>query len=253
MATQTGTLQDLYQDVIDALQGRTDVTSAQVANYAAKAVREIAESYEFEELRTTGPLFAVTSGTSTYAVSNFMSTTPVISGSSTDDYSQPESFAVYVDYPNNSVVAPVRYKTPGAIETLTPSAVQGIPTWYTRLGSNFIIGPTPQLPYTMYMRYQAKHPFSVTSPTSLTEILYMPLTWYDILAYATAERIAVVKRWNDQAKYLHDILYGDPEYQTSLGKRGRPGLIAARLFQQERDEMYSTRSLTIMVGRTNPR
>lgn len=252
--TQTGTLNDLAADVIDALQGRTDVTNATIANYSAKAIREISESYPFEELRTDGPQFAVTIGTSSYPVSSWMNTgTPIFGGTVTDDYSMPESFACFVDYPTNSSVATIRYKTPAALETLTASAVQGVPTWYTRFGANIKLGPVPANAYTTFMRYQARHPFSATSPTSLSEFVFMPLSWYDILAYATAERIAVVKRWNDQAKYLHDLLWGDPEYQTSQGKRGRPGLIAARVFQQEREEPYNSRNLNIMVGRINPR
>lgn len=243
--TQTGTLQDLQSDVIDALQGRTDVTASTIANYSAKAIREISESNEFEELRTTGPNFALSIGVSTYAITSFLN--------AGDDYSMPESFAIYIDTPTNSVVGPIRYKTPTAIETLIAPATQGIPAWYTRFGANFLIGPTPNNTYTVFLRYQAKHPFSTTSPTSLTEKIYMPLSWYDILAYATAERIAVVKRWNDQAKYLHDLLYGDPEYQMTSGKRGRPGLIMARILQQERDEGYNSRSLTPLVARVNPR
>jgi hypothetical protein len=248
----TGTLQDLYQDVIDALQGRTDVTNAQVANYAAKAIREISESYPFEELRTDGPTFALTTGTSTYPITDFVNVS-TINPSGFDDFSMPESWGIYVDYPNNTVVAPVRYKTPAAIETLVASAVMGIPAWYTQFGTNFRFGPVPNANYSVFMRYQCKHPFTATSPTSLTEEIFMPLSWYDILAYAAAERIAVVKRWNDQSKYLHDILYGDPENQMSQGKRGRPGLIAARVFQQERVEAYNSRSVQPVISRYNPR
>ena len=58
-----------------------------------------------------------------------------------------------------------------------------------------------------------------------------------------------MKRWTDQVKTLHDILYGDPEYVASEGKRGRPGIIAARLFQQERDEQYGSRQLMPRVAR----
>lgn len=243
--TQTGTLSDLKSDVIDALQGRTDVTDATIANYAAKAIRELSESNEFDELRSTGPNFALTIGVSTYAITNFVN--------APDDYSMPESFAIYVDFPTNSVVGPVRYKTPAAIETLIAPATQGIPAWYSRFGANFLIGPTPNATYTTFLRYQAKHPFTVNSPTALTEKVYMPLSWYDIIAYATAERIAVVKRWNDQAQYLHGLLWGDPEFQMTSGKRGRPGLVQARILQQERDQAYNSRSLTPMVARINPR
>ena len=249
---QTGTLQDFQSDVLDALQNRTDVTAATIANYAAKTIRELSESYPFEELRVTGPTFQLTIGQVTYPITSFLGQNGPAT-SPQDIYSMPESFAIYVDFPNNTVTAPVRYKTPAGIETILAPATQGIPAWYTRFGQNFMVAPNPQQPYSMFLRYQAKHPFTTTSPTSLTEQVFMPLSWYDIIAYATAERIAIVKRWNDQAKYLHDLLWGDPEYQSSGGKRGRPGLVAARTFQQERDEAYNSRSLMPVIGRTNPR
>ena len=248
---QTGTMADIQSDVIDALQGRTDVTSQTIVNYAAKAIRELCESTQFDELRAVGPFFQVTTGLSTYPISSFMGSngpTPV-----PDVYSMPESFNVFVDFPTNGVIAPVRYKTPAAISTVTAPSTVGTPVWFTRFGSTFQIAPNPNNPYTMFLSYQAQHPFTQPQPTGLTEKIYMPLTWYDIIAYATAERIAVVKRWNDQAKYLHDLLWGDPEFQQTGGKRGRPGLVAARTLQQERDEGYNSRQFTPVIGRVNPR
>lgn len=240
---QTGTISSLKQDVIDALQGRTDITDEQIARYAARSLREITESQPFPELQTTGPLFTLTAGQAVYPISNFLNVGDV--------YSMPESFAIFVDYPDNTVKSPIRYKTPAAIETLTSSATQGIPAWYTRFGSDFHFGPVPTAPFTTFLRYQAKHPFSPVA--SLNDPIYIPSSWYDITAYATAMRIAVIKRWTDQSKELHELLYGDPEFQLSDGKRGRPGLIAARTFQQERDQKYNSRQITPIVSRVNPR
>ena len=239
----TGTIGDLKQDVIDALQGRTDISDDQISRYVARTVRELTESQPFPELQNTGPLVTLTIGQAIYPISTFLNTS--------DSYSMPESFTCFIDTPTNTVTAPIRYKTPAAIETLTASAVQGIPTWYTRFGSNFHFGPVPAAAYTVFLRYQTKHPFS-PSP-ALGDPLYMPHSWYDIVAYGAAMRIAVVKRWTDQRKELHDMLYGDPEFQNSQGKRGRPGLIAARTFQQERDEAYNSRQLSVVVSRINAR
>src|SRR5437660_1040139 len=175
--TQTGTISDLKSDIIDALQGRTDVSDATIANYSAKTIRELTESNPFEELRTTGPNFALTLGQSQYGISNFLNPP--------DKYSMPESFTIYIDYPTNTVTAPIRYRTPTAIEPLLAAAVQGIPAWYTRFGQNFAFGPVPNAGFTAFLRYQAAHPFTKTSPTDLGEALYLPLSWYDIAAYAT--------------------------------------------------------------------
>lgn len=250
--TQTGTLQDLKSDILDALQNRTDVSDATIANYASKAIREISQNYPFEELRSTGPGFALTPGVAIYPITNWMNTSTIEPGGF-DVYAMPVSMGLYVDYPNNTVVQPIDYKTPKGIEVMLAPAVQGIPSKFTRFGANLSLGPVPDNYYTTFLRYQARHPFTSVAPSALTEKVFMPLEWFDILAYATAERIAVVKRWNDQATYLHDILYGDPEFQTSEGKRGRPGLISARLFQPEQDAKYNSRQLGIRTGHYNPR
>jgi hypothetical protein len=134
---------------------------------------------------------------------------------------------------------------------MTGAATLGIPAWWTRYGGVIRVGPTPNATYTMFMRYQVKHPF--TNPGAITDPIYLPNSWFDIAAYSAAMRIAIVKRWTDQVKFLHDLLYGDPEFVNSEGKRGRPGLIAARLFQVERDQKFDTRQFTPVVGRYNVR
>ncbi len=240
---QTGTINDLKQDIIDALQGRTDVPDSQISRYAAKAITEITESQPFPELQTTGPQFALTTGVSDYNIANFLNIT--------DDYSMPESFAIFIDYPTNTVTNIIRYRTPKAIETMTAPAVIGIPAYFTRFDNNFRFGPVPNNPFTAFLRYQNKHPFSPTP--ALTDPLYFSKSWFDIVSYSAAMRICIIKRWTDQRKELHDMLYGDPEFINSQGKRGRPGLVAARLFQQERDEAYDSRQIMPVVARINPR
>lgn len=244
MPTQTGTIADVQQDVLDALQGRTDVSASTVANYAAKTIRELSESYPFEELRTTGPLVNLTISQSIYPYNIFLN--------QGDDYTSNESFAIYIDYPNNTVTGPIQYKTPNAIETMIAPATLGIPSRWTRYGTNIHLGPVPNAPYTVFMRYQILHPFSVPAP-QITDAIFMPRTWYDIIAYGAAMRICVPKRWTDQYQFLHDLLYGDPEYINSDGKRGRPGLIAARVFQVERDQKFSTRQFMPVVSRYTAR
>lgn len=241
---QTGTIADMQSDVLDALQGRTDVPASMVANYVAKTVRELTESYPFEELRTTGPQVVLTINQAIYPYVTFLNTG--------DDYTSNESFAIYVDYPNNTVPGPIIYKTPAAIETMIGPATLGIPSRWTRYGTNIHLGPVPNAAYTVFMRYQVAHPFTVPVP-QITDAIFVPKTWYDIVAYGAAMRICVPKRWPDQYQFLHDMLYGDPEYIKSDGKRGRPGLIAARVFQVERDQKFSTRQLMPVVSRYTAR
>jgi hypothetical protein len=235
---QSKTINDLIPEVVNALQGRTDVSTL-VPLYMKRALQELTDDYPFEGMKIIGPTVSLSAKQSTYPASFFLQPG--------DDYTLNSSFALYVDFPNNTVVTPIIYKTPAAIEMMISPATQGIPSRWSRYGTNILLGPTPQSPFSVFFRYQKRYQFE-ESNLSATPILVEP-AWEEIVIYATAERIAIVKRWNDQATYLHGILYGDPEYQASEGKRGRPGLISARLFQQEKDEQQGTRQLMPLVPR----
>ena len=56
-------------------------------------------------------------------------------------------------------------------------------------------------------------------------------------------------RWNDQASYIHQLLYGDPASQMKDGSPARPGLISARIFQPERDRRLSPVQISPMISR----
>jgi len=240
------TINDLVPEVINALQGRTDVQPI-VPLYIKRSIQELSESYPFPELERTGPTVQLTTNQSTYAASYFLLPN--------DDYTFANSWAIYVDYPTNSVVGPIDYRTPKAIEQMISPATTGIPSKWTRYGLNFMFGPVPNNPYSVFLRYQVRHQFPPSNDAQAlgTAAIYLPPSWDEIVVYAAAQRIAVVKRWNDQTKELHDILYGDPEYQMSEGKRGQPGLISARISQIQRDEMFNSRQLMITYPRYNAR
>lgn len=238
------TVSDLVPDVIEALQGRTDVSSI-APKYLKKAIQEVTQSYQFCELEQEGPIVPLIIGQSAYPVSYFLQPG--------DDYTMPNSFFVYIDFPTNTVKGPIDYRTPKVMEMMTSVVTQGIPSRYTRYGRNFILGPVPDQTYYVGLKYQQKHPFPQDNAAIGGTPVLLPESWHEIVVYSAAERIAVVKRWNDQRKELHDLLYGDPEYVASEGKRGRPGVISARLFQQERDEKFNNRSITPHVPRYNAR
>jgi hypothetical protein len=235
---------DLVPEVINALQQRTDV--APIAPlYIMRAIQEITESTEFEELRTTGPNVNLTQGVADYPITSFLN--------SGDDYTSPEVMTIYLDYPTNTIKSLLAYKTPAAIEIMTSSATQGLPGKFTRYGTNFRFGPTPNATYTVFLRYQRRHPFpSSTDAVAIGgQRIHVPDTWEEIIIYTAALRIAIVKRWTDQAKMYHDILYGDPEYMSSQGKLGRPGILSARILQAERDGMFNSRQLMVRISRYN--
>jgi len=238
---QSKTINDLIPEVVNALQGRTDVSTL-VPLYMKRTLQELTDNYPFEALKVTGPTVSLTQNVSTYPASFFLNPG--------DDYTIHSSFAIFVDFPKNTVVTPVVYKTPAALEVMITQATKGIPSRWTRYGTQIMLGPTPQSPFSIFFRYQKRYQFE-ESNLSATPILVDP-EWEEIAIYETAERITIVKRWNDQATYLHGIVYGDPEYQSSEGKRGRPGLFSARLFQQEKDEQQGTRQLMPLVTRSCP-
>jgi len=230
--------------VIDALQGRTDVATI-APKYIKRAVQEICESMPFEELKITGPTVQLTIGQPNYPVSFFLQPG--------DDYVQIPSFIIFVDFPNNTVQTTIQYKTVMAIDPMLGSATQGLPSRWTRYGTQIFLGPVTNNTYAVFMRYQLRHRFPLDETNLSGTMVYVPDTWEEIIYYAAAERIAVVKRWNDQATYLHQLLYGDPNSKLADGTLGRPGLIAARTLQIERDQQHNSRQLMIRTSRMNPR
>jgi hypothetical protein len=230
--------------VIDALQGRTDV-AAIAPKYIKRAVQEICESTPFEELKVTGPTVSLTIGQPSYPVSFFLN--------AGDDYVQIPSFIIFVDFPNNTVQTTIQYKTVMAIDPMLGSATQGLPSRWTRYGTQIFLGPVANNTYSVFMRYQIRHRFPLDENNLSGTLIHVPDTWEEIIAYAAAERIAVVKRWNDQATYLHNLLWGDPASQLKDGTLARPGLIAARTLQIERDQQHNSRQIMIRSSRMNPR
>lgn len=248
-AAPTGTINDLIPGVQAALQNRGDVSEAQSnpamrpSRWIKRAIQEFTESQPFEELRTTGPTVTLTALQAFYPVTFFLN--------QGDDYTFPESLAIFIDFPTNTIKQTLDYKTPKAMEQMTSNTTIGLPSRWTRYGQQIFIGPNPNQPYSMFMRYQIRHPFNDANlPTSS---LYIPDTWHEIVEMAAAEKGAIANRWNDQATYLHNALWGDPEYQMTEGKRGRPGMVAARILQPERDQSFNSRALTVLVSRYNPR
>ena len=241
----TRVIGDLIPGVREALQQRTDADNL-IPRYLRKAIIELTESTPFEELRRTGPQVTMTVGQAIYPVASFLNPG--------DDYNYPEVMVVYVDVGTNSVVDVVQYKTPQAIERMIAPATQGLPSRYTRFGPNFHFGPNPNAAYVMFLRYQVKHPFGDLSDTAIKgQPLLLPDSWEEIVEYSAALRIARVKRWNEQADIIHQQLFGDPEYVASDGKRGRPGLVSARMLQNERDSKFNSRQIGILSSRYNAR
>lgn len=239
---------DLYQGIINKLQGRTDITPQLAANWCRRALLDITESMIFEELRRVGPIVTIGPGLGVngsnfmYAISAYLNPgddytlmeDPVIFLTSTTG----QSFAT-ASQATNAVSYAMDYMTPKAIQPLI-SIGGGIPFKYTRYGQTFWFGTQPGQPYQTYLPYAVRHPFTsnlVDSP------LFIPTSWEEIVEYSAAMRGAEERRWPDMVKDLKFVLYGDPKNPME------PGILKARKMQIERDQNKSTRQLVPFVQR----
>jgi hypothetical protein len=255
------TIAELTNKVKSDLQDRSDVSETQPnpemrpSAWIRDALREITANYPFEELRVIGPLATIGPGLG-YQGSNYMYPVSLFlnSGDDVTLMEDPVIFLTTAQAVSVGLVATVGttsnvsaygmdYLSPKAIQTLLFQP-GGVPFKYTRFGNQFWFGSQPGQNYNVYLPYQVRHPFdSENLPSSIVRV---PQDWFDIISLAAAERGALKLRWNDQATFIHQILYGDPKYQQSGGEEGRPGLIAAKIFQPERDKRLSP--VQIMPG-----
>jgi hypothetical protein len=259
-AASTLKINDLIPKVAAYLQNRSDVNETQAnaelrpSAWIRDTLREITANYEFEELRIVGPLVTIGpnlgwQGSSyMYPVSLFLN--------QGDDYTlswDPVIFLTPGQAASVGLVATTSNTVGYAMDRVSEKAIQsllfipgGVPFKYCRFGNMFWFGSVPGQNYNVYLPYQRRHPFTDNLPNSP---IYIPDDWLDVLAIGSAERGATILRWNDQATYLHGLLYGDPKYQQSGGEEGRPGLISARILQPERDKRLSPVQLVPGVSR----
>lgn len=263
-AAATLTVGDLINKVKANLQNRPDVSETQAnpemrpSAWIRDTLRELTANYPFEELRKPGPVVTIGPGLGIngsnymYPVSQFLfpgddmtlAESPVIFY--TIVQAESVGFVGLIGTGNSSGIGyPMPYLTPTAIQPML-FVSGGIPSRYTRYGNQFWFGTQPNTNFNVYLPYQVRHPFLPNLPTSPVRV---PQEWFDIVAYGAAERGAVNLRWNDQATYLHNLIYGDPASQMKDGTLARPGLIAARLFQMERDRRLSSVQVGIVSER----
>jgi hypothetical protein len=229
-------INDLLPGVKLILQNRSDFMNYNPQKAIADSLKELTQSLPFEELRQDGPMKQLTVGQSGYPVTFF------VNGG--DDYSRPIAFNIFTD-PNTNIVAyPMHYETPTAFQTIR-FIPGGLPARWTRVGTNLYVGPQPNLPYTVFLVYQRRHPFN--DQNLGTSPVYAPPEFQEIIEYMAAYRMAAGPlRWMDYATQLRTLLYGDP---TADDRIANLGLIKARQYQQQLDEGQHSRSIGVVVGR----
>lgn len=267
-ASVTLTINDLIPKVQSYLQNNLNANEQQTnpemrpSAWLRDALRELTQKYPFEELRKPGPLQIIGPGLGTlgsnwaYPVSMFLypgedmtkSEDPVIfltpgqlqqANQTAAQYGIAQMAALMTT--SNQVGYSMNYLTPKAIQPLL--FIQGgVPFLYTRFGNQFWFGSQPGEQFNVYLPYQRRHPFTTDLPYSK---VYVPEDWFEVVCIAAAERGAYKLRWNDQGVALHQMLWGDPDYERSGGEEGRPGLVAGLTVQPERDRRFSPVTLTI--------
>jgi hypothetical protein len=261
-ASVTLTINDLINKVKSYLQNNSNVSESQSnpemrpSTWLRDALREITQKYTFEELRKPGPLTTIgpqlgwQGSNFAYPIKQFLypgedytkSEDPVIFltpsqfqqvNQMATQYSVPSPVALMTT--DNLVAYGMNYLSMKAIQPLL--FIQGgIPFLYTRYGNLFYFGSQPGANYNVYLPYQRKHPFSDDLAQSP---VYVPEEWFEVVSVAAAEKGAYKNRWNDQAAALHEMLWGDPDYQRSGGEEGMPGMVAALTEQPIRDKRQS--------------
>jgi hypothetical protein len=229
------------------------------------AIIELSDNYPFEQLRVTGPTVQFTPGVNSYPSSFFerpqggnpfpftfnkmiswwfyLQPPVTFAGGGLVGQANPGYNLVFRDVENievllNTLTLPQFWSQMGA----QGAAVAGIPD------ATFYVAATPNIAYFTYARYQFLHPF--TAPVALSgDAIYLPTTWYDIIEYATAERIALVLRMQDVADRFHQKIFGDPMFEATSGARGMPGLIFRRTSQTQKNQARSTRSVRMVRSR----
>lgn len=233
---------DLFDGIIAKMGNRTDLAK-RIPIWARKAILELTQTYEFEELKVTGPLTTFTANQAEYS-KNFFTI-------NNEDWTDIKSW--FLQLPTTTVGWEIKGRSLMMVEPL--SKISGIPTFWAQHGSLLIIGFNPNQAYTTQVRYQRKHPFTPQDQRNISvnsydnNEIYMPEEWQDVIEFAAAIRGATEERQFDYVNGYRDIVYGDEKYRLSDGQEGNPGLIFGLTSQQYRNKQHNERQLQPIVQR----
>lgn len=244
-------IKDLVPGVRRKLRQRDDLDEV-IPIYVKKAIIDITQNYEFEELRHTGPTINFVTGQAEYPRNFF---TLPSHGYATFIVSWFVFFSTSSTGSNSSANPTgkvMKYRQPRVVDPLT--VIPGLPTVYSQVGEqvnqgNLLVGYNPDQNYATYQRYQREHPFpEVDENTSKGALvlaqqkIYMPNDWQDILEYCAAEKACDDIGMLDVGALFHQKIYGSPTKKM-------PGLIVERMTQQQRQSDYNERQLKLRVRR----
>lgn len=239
-----GTVASLVPSVVQKCGNRQDVNSTADNSPAVVAilesVSELTETYEFEELKFRSPVGNLVQGQSEYPLSFLISGNPI----QATDITRLFTITFWFEGQTNAV-RNLKYRR---IPTVVMYAfglggsgnIETPPIYWSRYNNNISLAPAPDEDYFYFIIGQLRHP----NPTSNqgAQLIYMPDSWRDIVAYSAAMRIAANNQAWDMRNNIYAMLNGD-------AKTGQPGLIKGRIPQMERDEMMNERQLSLQISR----
>lgn len=232
----------LVPGVVPKLRYRSNVAS-DVPRWIVSAIRNITDSYTFEELSVPGPQINLVYGVPNYPISTFTNTNVFVT--------RFDSFVLWLNQnvpfstPTNQTVSlELKWR---AMKTVKPlSSILGQPMFYTIYSANALsagsaevyLGFCPNNTYLVQASYQQKHPFT----DGINDPILLPDAWLEVVANAAALIGAQENAMSDLVQLIKIELYGDPEDPT------QPGLVKRLINARAQMSNVNERQLTFIAG-----
>jgi len=261
-------INDLVRPVIGKLRGRSDA-APNIPYWIAQVLLDLTTDHEFSYLQITGPLTNFVANLAEYPLAGYdpngINGNPFVA-SNDHRITFVKTFFSYFDTTGTitSGVSTGYELKARDIRVVEPmSKILGQPSAYClfgdkRFNGKLIIGNMPNINYPCQMRYQREHPFNTTYEQVLQAYgsnvlnsqiaasqIYIPNSWTDIIVYAAAEKACDDLGMTEIGQLYHQKLFG---YKDKRGNE-MPGLITARMSQDDRQTSFNSRQLRPIVRR----
>ena len=246
------TVNDVALQVQDKLRGRQGLNyyngrlESNIPSWIYQAVVDITPNVDFEELIIKGPYVNFQLGVAEYPIDYFENkdNPRFVKIRSffrffTTQNPPPLPTALNVTGPSQQTGSWLKSRAPSVIEPM--SVIPGLPTHFCQNGRTFLFGPAPNDTYTVFMRFQQKHPWNIA--TLPTNPILMPDDWQEVVAYLAAIKGCEHLGMNEVANMYYMKLHGDPK------KPGDIGLLTQKRTQLARNLDINERQLQPILTR----
>ena len=245
-----------YPSVLAKLNYLTTVQSNDMARWIVSAIKNITDTYPFDELCLNNlPFVQLNVGQSLY-------TTTYLCAGQNFNISRIDSFLWQVSansgsqnssafgngLPGNpsgtNVCVELRWRSIKVVAA--NSQIQATPVMYTTYGQSssvkgitgILIAFQPNQPYLVQLRPQIKHPFV----DGINDEIQLPDSWLEVVACSAALLGAQENRMADNIQTLRIVLFGDPN------NPGNPGLIKELVSSRAQMSNVNERMLNFMTS-----